>query len=162
MLTGVFRLSLSFHGLHSYAIPPEPEKQPHRLTDSVLIVLRPFQLTPDGKRAAAAAAANKLLSAADTINENSNASRNANAAGGGPAKPRAMEEDFFDMLTKSQSKRMDDQRCSLKVIGRSATVDHAPPSVHALRKPLAQQNSIPVSSATAGGGGGGGAKQENR
>lgn len=54
---------------------------------------------------------------------------------------KANEEDFFDLLTKSQSKRMDDQRCSLKVIGRSATTD-ATSSLP--RKPLSQQNSFPT------------------
>lgn len=83
---------------------------------------------------------------AETINEN------AGSAAAAAQKPRAIEEDFFDMLTKSQSKRMDDQRCSLKVLGRSATIDAAPSVV---RKPLAQQNSIPVASAAA-------SKLENR
>lgn len=39
------------------------------------------------------------------------------------------EEDFFDMLTRSQSKRMDDQRCTLKSTGSEKE-----------RKPLTQQN----------------------
>lgn len=110
------------------------------------------QLTPDGKRAAAAAAAG------DTINENTAAA--ATAAGGRP--PKAIEEDFFDMLTKSQSKRMDDQRCSLKVLGRSATID-TPSTGPTVRKPLAQQNSLAatgVSSAPVGGAAT--TKQENR
>lgn len=111
------------------------------------------QLTPDGKRAAAAAVAN-----AGIINENS---ATTNAAAAVVAKPRAaMEEDFFDMLTKSQSKRMDDQRCSLKVLGRSATID-ATSSTSAIaagiRKPLVQQNNI-----VGGSGNGGSAKPENR
>jgi G-protein signaling modulator 2 len=41
----------------------------------------------------------------------------------------AKEEDFFEMLTRSQSKRMDDQRCTLKAIGSDKD-----------RKPLTQQN----------------------
>lgn len=48
------------------------------------------------------------------------------------------EDDFFELLTNSQSKRMDDQRCSLKVAGGSVT--HAE---GALRKPLAAQNRNP-------------------
>lgn len=47
-----------------------------------------------------------------------------------PAKP-AKEEDFFEMLTRSQSKRMDDQRCTLKAAGSDKD-----------RKPLMQQNNI--------------------
>lgn len=50
------------------------------------------------------------------------------------------EEDFFDLLTKSQSKRMDDQRCSLKVIGGAVGGNKDP----SLRKPLVQQNSLPA------------------
>lgn len=57
-----------------------------------------------------------------------------------------MEEDFFDMLTKSQSKRMDDQRCSLKVLGGSVGGIGAAPKEHVMRKPLTQQNSMPLSS----------------
>ncbi|KAL7048470.1 hypothetical protein ACKWTF_003354 [Chironomus riparius] len=39
------------------------------------------------------------------------------------------EEDFFDLLTRTQSKRMDDQRCTLKTTGSEKG-----------RKPLTQQN----------------------
>lgn len=46
-------------------------------------------------------------------------------------KPVKMNEDeFFEMLSRSQSKRMDDQRCSIKMIGKDN-----------IRKPLTQQNS---------------------
>lgn len=48
-----------------------------------------------------------------------------------PSKPAAKEEDFFEMLTRSQSKRMDDQRCTLKASGTDKD-----------RKPLMQQNNI--------------------
>lgn len=45
-------------------------------------------------------------------------------------KPQKMnEEEFFEMLSRSQSKRMDDQRCSIKMIGKDSQ-----------RKPLSQQN----------------------
>uniref|UniRef100_A0A1L8DLR2 Putative g-alpha gtpase interaction protein n=1 Tax=Nyssomyia neivai TaxID=330878 RepID=A0A1L8DLR2_9DIPT len=43
------------------------------------------------------------------------------------------EDDFFELLTNSQSKRMDDQRCALKVVG-GASMDGA------VRKPLVAQN----------------------
>ncbi|XP_058449821.1 G-protein-signaling modulator 2 [Malaya genurostris] len=43
------------------------------------------------------------------------------------------DEDFFELLTRSQSKRMDDQRCTLKLT-------HAE-SVDSARKPLTQHNS---------------------
>ncbi|GAB0095116.1 G-protein-signaling modulator 2 [Sergentomyia squamirostris] len=52
------------------------------------------------------------------------------------------EDDFFDLLTNSQSKRMDDQRCSLKVVGQSV-------GEGAVRKPLAAQNrNAPVAKET--------------
>lgn len=46
------------------------------------------------------------------------------------SKPKA-EDDFFDLLTKFQSKRMDDQRCALKSTGSEKDTS---------RKPLVQQN----------------------
>lgn len=52
---------------------------------------------------------------------------------------KANDEDFFDLLTRSQSKRMDDQRCSLKVMGGAVGVNK-----ESLRKPLVQQNSLPA------------------
>lgn len=55
--------------------------------------------------------------------------------------PKATEEDFFEMLTRTQSKRMDDQRCSLKVIGHSQSQSSREPPI---RKPLVQQNSLPA------------------
>lgn len=57
------------------------------------------------------------------------------------------EDDFFDMLTRSQSKRMDDQRCSLKVMA-AAGITIAPNAKVTLRKPLQQQNSNPISPST--------------
>ena len=36
------------------------------------------------------------------------------------------EEDFFDFLTRFQSKRMDDQRCSL-VVGAAGATNRQPP-----------------------------------
>lgn len=42
------------------------------------------------------------------------------------------EEDFFELLTRSQSKRMDDQRCSLKILAKEQK--------DVPRKPLAPQN----------------------
>lgn len=65
-------------------------------------------------------------------------------------KTKAQDEDFFDLLSRSQSKRMDDQRCSIKIAknpsntsaslaGGASTLTS---SSGAIRKPLAQQNSI--------------------
>lgn len=52
------------------------------------------------------------------------------------------DEDFFELLTRSQSKRMDDQRCTLKLT-------HAE-SVDSARKPLTQHNiNATASAATA-------------
>lgn len=76
------------------------------------------QLTPDGKR---------VNSLPETSHVNAQMPTKAN------------DEDFFDLLTKSQSKRMDDQRCSLKVIGGAVGGNK-----EMLRKPLVQQNSLPA------------------
>lgn len=65
------------------------------------------------------------------------------------------------MLTRSQSKRMDDQRCSLKVMTNSGVVA-ATNVKDAPRKPLQQQNSNPISSSTTTGSGGGVIPKENR
>lgn len=62
-------------------------------------------MTPDGKRTVA----NHNSKTDNQTNEN-----NANVAS--QAAKANTEEDFFDMLTRTQSKRMDDQRCSLRVI----------------------------------------------
>lgn len=70
-----------------------------------------IKLTPDGKRISAT---------------QNNTIHNENAI----KMPKNSDDDFFEMLTKSQSKRMDDQRCSLKVVG----------SQNKDRKPLSQQN----------------------
>lgn len=85
-------------------------------------------MTPDGKRLAAQAA----------LNENTAVLNN-------PPNGKVMEEDFFDMLTKSQSKRMDDQRCSLKVLGGSVGGIGTKEPAASMRKPLTQQNSMPIS-----------------
>lgn len=50
------------------------------------------------------------------------------------------DEDFFELLTRSQSKRMDDQRCTLKLT-------HAE-SVDSARKPLTQHNSNATTTTT--------------
>lgn len=57
------------------------------------------------------------------------------------------EDDFFDLLSRTQSKRMDDQRCSLKVMGAAggggsvASVNSSGVSMSGVeRKPLQQNN----------------------
>lgn len=87
-------------------------------------------MTPDGKRNVT----NAHNKGDAQTNEN-----NANVPG--PTAPKATEEDFFEMLTRTQSKRMDDQRCSLKVIGHSQSQTSREPPI---RKPLVQQNSLPA------------------
>lgn len=92
-----------------------------------------LQLTPDGKR---------------NVTNHSNKSdsiRNENNANVSTSTKPAVEEDFFEMLSRTQSKRMDDQRCSLKVIGHSQSQQSREPPI---RKPLVQQNSLPVMPAT--------------
>lgn len=87
----------------------------HRLRRQSMEQLDLIKLTPDGKKQQSV----DLDHLPSRNNENQ------------PAKP-AKEEDFFDMLTRSQSKRMDDQRCTLKALG----------SGDKERKPLTQQNNI--------------------
>uniref|UniRef100_A0A182TC77 Uncharacterized protein n=1 Tax=Anopheles maculatus TaxID=74869 RepID=A0A182TC77_9DIPT len=86
------------------------------------------KLTPDGKK----------LAQHNNVQENQTA--NAQVPPSQPSKVKKSEnsfknndEDFFDLLTRSQSKRMDDQRCTLKLT-------HAE-SVDSARKPLTQHNS---------------------
>ncbi|XP_017009583.1 G-protein-signaling modulator 2 [Drosophila takahashii] len=51
---------------------------------------------------------------------------------------KAKDDDFFEMLSRSQSKRMDDQRCSIKMNPAGAPAV----ATGATRKPLVQQNSL--------------------
>lgn len=82
----------------------------HRLRRQSMEQLDLIKLTPDGK---------KITHSASVDGEAVKHKENY----GQVKKPN--EDDFFDLLTRTQSKRMDDQRCSLKVGGI---------------KPLAQQN----------------------
>ncbi|XP_064552812.1 G-protein-signaling modulator 2 [Drosophila montana] len=75
-----------------------------------------IKITPDGKRLQEEK--HKAASAAHT---------------------KAKEDDFFEMLSRSQSKRMDDQRCSIKINSAGAV---AAAATGATRKPLVQQNSL--------------------
>ncbi|XP_060645129.1 G-protein-signaling modulator 2 [Drosophila nasuta] len=77
-----------------------------------------IKITPDGKRLQA---------------QEEQKTKAANAA-----HTKAKEDDFFDMLSRSQSKRMDDQRCSIKI----NTAGGAAVATGATRKPLVQQNSL--------------------
>lgn len=61
---------------------------------------------------------------------------------------KAQEDDFFELLSRSQSKRMDDQRCSIKINRHgSNNSNSAAVATASSRKPLQQQNSIQNSSA---------------
>lgn len=90
----------------------------HRMRRQSMEQLDLIKLTPDGKQKQQSVDLDHLPS---RNNENRR----------DPSKP-AKEEDFFEMLTRSQSKRMDDQRCTLKAVG-SGDKD---------RKPLMPQNNI--------------------
>ena len=65
---------------------------------------------------------------------------------------KAQDDDFFEQLSRSQSKRMDDQRCSIKInktpIGSNAIVTGGVTAANtgATRKPLQQHNSIQTNS----------------
>ncbi|XP_055850972.1 G-protein-signaling modulator 2 [Episyrphus balteatus] len=76
-----------------------------------------IKITPDGKRVGQTGAAVGQQVAAD----------------GQKKKPN--EDDFFEMLSRSQSKRMDDQRCSIKITKKEQMQMQS-------RKPLTQQNSL--------------------
>lgn len=81
-----------------------------------------IKITPDGKRLQEEK--NKAASAANT---------------------KAKEDDFFEMLSRSQSKRMDDQRCSIKINSAGGVVSGTAgmgAATGATRKPLVQQNSL--------------------
>ncbi|XP_035904882.1 G-protein-signaling modulator 2 [Anopheles stephensi] len=100
----------------------------HRLRRQSMEQLDLIKLTPDGKK----------LAQHNSVQENQAA--NAQVPPSQPSKVKKSEnsfknndEDFFDLLTRSQSKRMDDQRCTLKLT-------HAE-SVDSARKPLTQHNS---------------------
>lgn len=97
-----------------------------------------LQLTPDGKR--------NITNPHNSKNDGQTNENNANVPMPvSSVAPKATEEDFFEMLTRTQSKRMDDQRCSipvsLKVIGHSQSQSSRDPPI---RKPLVQQNSLPA------------------
>ncbi|XP_053675439.1 G-protein-signaling modulator 2 [Anopheles nili] len=102
----------------------------HRLRRQSMEQLDLIKLTPDGKKLAQ-----------HNVQEHQ-AGANAHNPGP-PSQPTKVkknensfknnDEDFFDLLTRSQSKRMDDQRCTLKLT-------HAE-SVDSARKPLTQHNS---------------------
>merc|ERR1712156_1391346 len=64
-----------------------------------------IKMTPDAKKAAAAAAAASKKKNTDDKENNSSLNKSG----------LLDEEDFFDFITRFQSKRMDDQRCSLTV-----------------------------------------------
>ncbi|TDG51338.1 hypothetical protein AWZ03_002133 [Drosophila navojoa] len=80
-----------------------------------------IKITPDGKR----------------LQEEKHKASNA------AAHTKAKEDDFFEMLSRSQSKRMDDQRCSIKLNSAGGVAGAAGgASTGATRKPLVQQNSL--------------------
>lgn len=98
-----------------------------------------IKLTPDGKKmvntqdkplppSSLATAQQKTTTASSGGKQNENIFKNN-------------DEDFFELLTRSQSKRMDDQRCTLKLT-------HAE-SVDSARKPLTQHNSNATTTTTA-------------
>lgn len=85
----------------------------------ILIVISSLQLTPDAKKA----------------QERSKAALQKEAMG-----KKINEDDFFDLLSRTQSKRMDDQRCSLKVMTGGGGASAGPVSMSNVeRKPLQQQ-----------------------
>ncbi|XP_017472544.1 PREDICTED: G-protein-signaling modulator 2 [Rhagoletis zephyria] len=95
-----------------------------------------IKITPDGKRA-------------EQINIQEQ-KHNQNAS-----EIKGHDEDFFEFLSRSQSKRMDDQRCSIKIaknppnsslpkVGGTSSLTS---STGATRKPLAPQNSMTSSNA---------------
>jgi G-protein signaling modulator 2 len=89
----------------------------YRLRRQSMEQLDLIKLTPDGK---------KLSPTSEETATIVEQQENENA---GQFQRKPNDEDFFEFLTKSQSHRMDDQRCSLK-----------PDETGGARRPLAQQN----------------------
>lgn len=91
-----------------------------------------IKLTPDGKKMVNTQDKHQPLPPSSLAAQQQSKS----AASGGKQNENIFknnDEDFFELLTRSQSKRMDDQRCTLKLT-------HAE-SVDSARKPLTQHNS---------------------
>jgi G-protein signaling modulator 2 len=88
----------------------------YRLRRQSMEQLDLIKLTPDGKKLSPTS---EETAAIVEQQENENAAK---------FQRKTNDEDFFEFLTKSQSHRMDDQRCSLK------------PDDTGIRRPLAQQN----------------------
>ncbi|XP_053946446.1 G-protein-signaling modulator 2 [Anastrepha ludens] len=101
-----------------------------------------IKITPDGKRA-------------DQINAQDEKHNQKGVA----SKAKVQDEDFFELLSRSQSKRMDDQRCSIKIAKNppNTTLPLGEVSSSVIsssgvtRKPLVQQNSLASGSSTDGG-----------
>ncbi|XP_053692984.1 G-protein-signaling modulator 2 isoform X2 [Sabethes cyaneus] len=102
----------------------------HRVRRQSMEQLDLIKLTPDGKKMVNVhdkqqpAAQSALAQQQQQLKSNSKQDENIF---------KSNDEDFFELLTRSQSKRMDDQRCTLKLT-------HAE-SVDSARKPLTQHNS---------------------
>lgn len=92
-----------------------------------------IKLTPDGKKMVNTQDKHPLPPSSLATQQQQ---QKTSASGGGKQNENIFknnDEDFFELLTRSQSKRMDDQRCTLKLT-------HAE-SVDSARKPLTQHNS---------------------
>merc|ERR1719361_3389332 len=95
-----------------------------------------IKMTPDAKKAAAAAAAASKKK--NTDDKENNSSLNISGL--------LDEEDFFDFITRFQSKRMDDQRCSLTVPSARDSSNSSngavakPPSINRQPSLVQQQN----------------------
>ncbi|XP_069670848.1 G-protein-signaling modulator 2 isoform X2 [Periplaneta americana] len=88
--------------------------------------IRRYRLTPDGKQRA-----NTSPSEIEAVAGAHNLT-NANNAAAEDAKAEHLddEESFFDLLSRFQSKRMDDQRCSLTVTENKENTNSVPKSNH--------------------------------
>jgi len=94
-----------------------------------------IKMTPDAKKAAAAAAAASKKKNTDDKENNSSLNKSG----------LLDEEDFFDFITRFQSKRMDDQRCGLTVPSTRDPSNSSngavakPPSINKQQPSLVQQ-----------------------
>ncbi|XP_063239017.1 G-protein-signaling modulator 2 isoform X2 [Bacillus rossius redtenbacheri] len=75
--------------------------------------LHRYRLTPGGKQQATT---NDIASSMPVLPQNISAPSNSNVSDENESQHLDDEDSFFDLLSRFQSKRMDDQRCSLAVV----------------------------------------------
>lgn len=104
-----------------------------------------YRLTPDGKQRA-----ETLPSDMEAVTGAQNlASSNAVAAENAKGEHLNDEESFFDLVSRFQSKRMDDQRCSLTVTENKENTNLVPKSNHNNNAPASIKPMMPLNNSNA-------------